>query len=1088
MNDRDNPEGLRDKRIIGIVLCVVILTCVDMACAMTAREILETTDVKGGLIVHLGSEDGKLTAELCANDSYIVHGLDTNMENVKKARQYISSLGIYGRVSVAKLDGTVLPYAENMVNLLVSQDICGVSMDEIMRVLVPKGVAYIKQNGKWRLIIKPWPTEIDEWTHRMHDASGNAVAKDRIVGSPRRLKWKADPEWMRHHDLIPPCAMVSAGGRVFYINSEGPIEAQAAELAGHRWFLYARDAFNGALLWKRLMPDWGWQEWSTRWLQRYNIPYQLPKRLVAIGDRVYVTLSFNAPLSALDGATGRVLKTYDEAGFVDEILYLNDRLILSSYTTLGEPGNKSQVVRKSVCVVEPYTGKVLWKKDGFEGVKSMLRWINPFTRLELCAGSGRIFLLNADKLIVLDLKSGKELWQTPRPEKEKYLIETVGNDMCTLVCYKDVVLFAQLDPINSNVHHFIPGCIYSFSAKDGRLLWRNDDYGAAVYHSQPGVFVIDDLVWFHEHQWPDGVVGKKSRFVNSEDFDYKVFGVDPVTGKIKKAIHTEKIFNVGHHHRCHRNVATERFLLTGRRGVELIDVTTGKIEVNSWARGTCLLGYVPCNGMIYIPPHPCQCYMNAKINGFNALAPLASGSTIDRRVSVEERLEKGPAYSQLTKSEIRGQDDWPTYRHDSARSGSSKTTVPAQLKETWKVELGGKLSAPVAADSRVYVAAVDTHTVYALDAKSGKKVWYYIGDGKVDSPPTIYRGLVLFGTRNGWVYCLRETDGKLVWRFLAAPEHRLIGAYGRLESAWPVLGSVLIQDGRVYCAAGRNTYLDGGIDVYALDPYTGELLESKHYCDLDFQTGESPKTDSSTMPGARNDILVGSDDSVFMRHVRIFGQEKETWTDGKPRSNEPSNPYDYKRILPKVYQGPEPNIHMIASNGFLDDSYFSRTAMSIGISYGQLVVHNLKIAYGLQAYPTANRNSVFSPGKAGYRLFSSKVVANKEPWSWHNYLSIGRTKFEAFWSVQIPVRAKAMVLADEILFICGQPDVLDPECPLAAFEGRKGVVLWSVSATDGKKLAELELDSAPVFDGLIAAEKRLFASITDGTVRCFGKK
>ena len=62
---------------------------------ISARQILEATGVKGGLIVHLGCGDGKLTAALRANDSYVVHGLDTNTENVKKARGHIQSLGIY---------------------------------------------------------------------------------------------------------------------------------------------------------------------------------------------------------------------------------------------------------------------------------------------------------------------------------------------------------------------------------------------------------------------------------------------------------------------------------------------------------------------------------------------------------------------------------------------------------------------------------------------------------------------------------------------------------------------------------------------------------------------------------------------------------------------------------------------------------------------------------------------------------------------------------------------------------------------------------------------------------------------------------
>ena len=41
--------------------------------------------------------------------------------------------------------------------------------------------------------------------------------------------------------------------------------------------------------------------------------------------------------------------------------------------------------------------------------------------------------------------------------------------------------------------------------------------------------------------------------------------------------------------------------------------------------------------------------------------------------------------------------------------------------------------------------------------------------GRVDSPPTLHQGRAIFGCRDGYVYCLTADDGKLVWRFRAAP-------------------------------------------------------------------------------------------------------------------------------------------------------------------------------------------------------------------------------------------------------------------------------------------------------------------------------
>ncbi|MHC4495331.1 MAG: methyltransferase domain-containing protein, partial [Planctomycetota bacterium] len=52
-----------------------------------ARQILEASNIKGGLIVHVGCGDGKLTAALHADESYLVHGLETDGDKVRQARE-----------------------------------------------------------------------------------------------------------------------------------------------------------------------------------------------------------------------------------------------------------------------------------------------------------------------------------------------------------------------------------------------------------------------------------------------------------------------------------------------------------------------------------------------------------------------------------------------------------------------------------------------------------------------------------------------------------------------------------------------------------------------------------------------------------------------------------------------------------------------------------------------------------------------------------------------------------------------------------------------------------------------------------------
>ena len=85
-------------------------------------ETLKTSQFQGGVIVHLGSQDGKRTAELYNNENTLVQGLDTSIDNIKIAGKYINSKKMDAKVSIKQFDGKNLPYVSNMVNLLVVDD------------------------------------------------------------------------------------------------------------------------------------------------------------------------------------------------------------------------------------------------------------------------------------------------------------------------------------------------------------------------------------------------------------------------------------------------------------------------------------------------------------------------------------------------------------------------------------------------------------------------------------------------------------------------------------------------------------------------------------------------------------------------------------------------------------------------------------------------------------------------------------------------------------------------------------------------------------------------------------------------------
>jgi hypothetical protein len=77
-----------------------------------------------------------------------------------------------------------------------------------------------------------------------------------------------------------------------------------------------------------------------------------------------------------------------------------------------------------------------------------------------------------------------------------------------------------------------------------------------------------------------------------------------------------------------------------------------------------------------------------------------------------------------------------------------------------------------------------------------------------------------------------------------------------------------------------------------------------------------------------------------------------------------------------------------------------------------------------------------------------------------------------------------MAAAGDKVFVAGTPDRVPPDDPWAAYDGRQGASLWAVSKSSGKKLAERPLDAPPVWDGMAAANGRLYLSTSDGRVTC----
>ncbi len=1031
----------------------LILTLATLCCGVTGSQdasgnaLLQQARVAGGLIVHIGCGDGQLTADLRPNESALVHGLALDPRDLVRAREQLKSLGLYGPVSIGLLEGERLPYADGLVNLVVNSAPGAVADTEIQRVLAPGGSLLTKTADGWALSRKPVPADTDGWQHALHGADNNAVAADERVGPPRRVQWVAEPRNTRHHEhLASVSAVVSSGGRLVYIADEAPIMSMFLR---PQWSVICRDAYNGVTLWKRPI-----QSWESYMRSFRSGPPELCRRLVATDAAVYVTLAYDGPVVALDALTGETVRTYDATAPAREILYDDGML----YVLCGPEAPE----KKRLVVLDARSGQVRWQLDPCPALPT-----TPAVR------NGRLFYQDAQAVVCLDSASGAQLWRSPRfaPEKRP------GWSAPTLVACDEVVLCAdRRDPPKDNTDEKTgrpiarwltdegpPGELVALSARTGEQLWSC--LAAETYHAPVDVFVADGLVW----------VGQ-SRSRTGPDLNE---GRDLLTGEIRRRLVTDEAFDTTMpHHRCHRNRATERYLVTGRTGVEFIDVRSGECEANHWTRGVCQYGVLPCNGLLYVPPHSCACYIEAKIAGFYALAPDASSTEAPVPPLSPAELP-GPAFDAAGAGAAAADPaDWPTYRHDPARSGTSASSVPTALAPLWEAKLGGKLTSPVVVGDVLCVASSDTHTVHALTLREGAPLWGFTAEGRIDSPPTFAAGRALFGSADGHVYCLRASDGQLVWRFRAAPDDRRIVSEGQLESAWPVCGSVLVDGGVVYCAAGRSSYLDGGIRLCRIDLATGRLLRDRILWSRDPVTGDQPDEPIMfEMAGALPDVLSTDGEHLFMRQLTFDARTLED--------------------QPVV-------AHLYSPAGFLNGDWWHRTYWLHGTHFysgyigwyfagreataGRILSVDPSSIYGFGYKPQFYRGAT----ERQYHLFAVDR-AEQPPQPDPDYARANRdyphsgqgkfgTKFR--WATDVPHLVRGLALTPDALFTAGPPDSALQSMP--AFRGDRGGLLQVFATGDGNLLADYRLDGLPVFDGLIAAQGRLLLATEDGRVLCMG--
>ena len=182
--------------------------------------------------------------------------------------------------------------------------------------------------------------------------------------------------------------------------------------------------------------------------------------------------------------------------------------------------------------------------------------------------------------------------------------------------------------------------------------------------------------------------------------------------------------------------------------------------------------------------------------------------------------------------------DWPMWRHDAMRSGTTPRPLPDRLQLQWTRELPplhpgwpdqprvqmDAFYEPVVLGRLLYVPSPRHDGLTAYDTRSGEERWTAFTDGPVRYSPVAWEGRLYVTSDDGFLYCLDAATGATAWKFRGGPSDRRILGNERLISTWPARGAPVIADGVVYFGAGIWPFM--GIFLYALDARSGAVVWS----------------------------------------------------------------------------------------------------------------------------------------------------------------------------------------------------------------------------------------------------------------------
>ena len=772
-------------RIITIVLVLLASLAPSAALgASDAQKVLDSYGNQSGLFVVIASGDSnaaQMATDLGKNGNSLVHVIVADQAELDAMNKAIAAAGVKGCVTAEQLGVKTLPYRDYMVNVMIVMDstkaaAAGFTPAEAKRCLTPFGRLVICQGGKIKNIEEiPMPAKMDIWTHQYRDAAGVPASTDTVFDLPVGFRWNAglpmnfDNPQRSANRYSSTRALLLNDGRCFSF-STGVVENLGdgwKSKYGTAQYLTCRDAFNGRMLWRTKI---GETYYGGLYIENLAPMISIAKHVYLAGD--------NGKMLVVSTRTGKILRQLSTKYTPGVIASASGIVVAATWEGGKSMGSVRRYDRRRMDwaiakgTIEAYddkTGKLIWKND--------------LLGTSMRIADGKVYIVNRTAKDPVEAKYNRGD-KNARPAQN-----VIAMDLA-----KGTVLWTVTDD--------------SFKGKGKPINLEAAGAGAvAVAH------------------------GNRNNVALLSAADGKV--LDPA----KAAAANKKFFRF-RGHICTPVMRVGEIQLNNRSG----PITKGKERQQfGGARGGCLTGTVPGYGAGYISQNWCRC-SPAQIPGLLAIASIGKIPTPEE-MEVPTKPVVSSKYDEAADG-VASPSMWSSFRGNATRSSSAGCDISGEpavvwakkladkkiegtVQRDWRSFLNTRLTAPITAGELVIVADIDHNELIAADAKSGAVKWRFMTAGRMDTAPTLYKGICLAGDRTGYVYAIKVKTGKLIYKLRIAPSEKRMVSYGKVESVWPVIGGVMVAKGKAYASAGRTQGSDGGLLVRAFAPETGKVLWSK---------------------------------------------------------------------------------------------------------------------------------------------------------------------------------------------------------------------------------------------------------------------